>query len=162
VSVRILDTVRRNHALEHATIALMRRQMRPESHISGRSTPWGFYIYGDIPTELVEDSAREALARLQLGELDLAISDLCGTNLAVGGILAGASALLAVGRGRRLERLPQALLAAVGAALLAHPLGRWVQRNVTTRPQVGALKIVKIERRRRAPWTVHMVRTSAA
>lgn len=160
MSIWILDTVRRNHALEHATIALLKRHMRPETHLSGRSTPWGFYVYGDIPTELVEESAREALDRLQAGEAGLAISDLCGTNLAVGGILAGVSALLAVGRGRRLERLPQGILAALGAALVAQPLGRWVQRTVTTQPEVGALKIAKIERRRRGPWTVHVVRTS--
>lgn len=160
MSIRILDAVRRNHALEHATIALLKREVRPEVHISGRSTPWGFYIYGDMPTETVQGCAREALTRLQIGERDLAISELCGTNLAVGGILAGISALLAVGRGRRLERLPQGLLAALGAAILAQPLGRWVQRNVTTEARVGALKIVGIERKRHGPWTVHVVRTS--
>ena len=154
----LVDAARRNHALEHATIALLKRQA-PEVRISGRSTPWGFHLYGDIATSSVEASAQEALARLQSGELDLAISELCGTNLAVGGLLAGLSALLAVGKGRRLERLPQGMLAALGAVLLAQPLGRWVQRKVTVEPQVGALKILGVERRQRGRWTVHVVKT---
>ncbi|MDP2727998.1 MAG: DUF6391 domain-containing protein [Dehalococcoidia bacterium] len=157
-----IEATRRNHALEHATIALLRRRVAPETRISGRSTPWGFYLYGAIPTSLVEEAAKEALTRLQMGQSELAISDLCGTNLAVGGILAGVSAILAVGRGRRLERLPQGILAALAAALLAQPLGHWVQRNVTTQAQVGAMTITRVESRRRGSWTVHLVKTSVS
>lgn len=161
MSVWLVDAVRRNHALEHATIALMRGRVGPETHVSGRSTPWGFHIYGDISTDLLKESAEEALARLRNGEVSLAVSDLCGTNLAVSGILAGLAAMIAVGRGRRLERLPQGILAALAAALIAPPLGRWVQRNVTTLPEVGTLRIIKVERQRRWSFTAHTVWTSA-
>lgn len=160
MEIKYIDAVRRNHALEHATIALLKQHLPPETRLSGRSTASGFYLYGGMPTELVEKSAREALALLQQGESYLAVSDLCGTNLAVGGILAGLAALLAVGRGRRLERLPRGLLAALTAALVAQPLGRWVQRNLTTQAQVGSLAIVGVEHRQRGPLTVHVVRTS--
>lgn len=158
--VSLIDLLRRNHALEHATIALLKRRVGPETHISGRSTPWGFHVYGEAPTPWVEEAAREALARLQRGEVHLAVSDQCGTNLAIGGILVGFSTLLAAGKGPRLERLPQALLAALGAMLLAQPLGRWAQRNLTTQAQVGAMTIIKVEPRRRGPLTAHLVKTS--
>lgn len=160
MAIPFIDTVRRNHALEHATIALLRRHLAPDAHVSGRSTAAGFYLYGDIPEGLVEQSAREALSLLQRGQSQLAVSDLCGTNLAVGGILTGVSALLAVGKGGRLARLPHGLLAAVAAALVAPAIGRWVQRNVTTEAQIGALSITCVERRQRGPLTIHAVRTS--
>lgn len=160
MSLWSVDVIRRNHALEHATIALLQPQMAPGKHLSGRSTLRGFYLYGDVPTPLVEAAALGALARLREGESSLAISDQCGTNLAVAGVLSGLAALLAVGRGRRLERLPQGLLAALAAGLLAQPLGRWVQGRLTTQPQVGRMAIAGVERRQRGPWTVHLVRTS--
>ncbi len=161
MNINFIDLVRRNHALEHATIALLRREVRPETRISGRSTPSGFYLYADLPTDLVERSARDALALLQKGESDLAVSDLCGTNLAIGGILTGLSAVIAVGRGRRLDRLPQGLLAALAAAVLAQPLGRWAQKNLTTNAMVGALAIASVERRQRGPIVVHVVKTTS-
>lgn len=157
-----IEATRRNHALEHATIALLKHQISAETRISGRSTPWGFYLYGDVPTAWVEKAAGEALGRLQVGERDLAISDQCGTSLAVGSMLVGLSAILAVGKERRVERLPQGMLAALAAAMVAQPLGRWVQRYVTTKATVGKLAIAKVERRRQGSWTVHVVRTKGA
>ena len=159
MSIPFVDTVRRNHALEHATISLLRRHLAPETHVSGRSTVSGFYLYGDIPDGLVEQSAREALALLQQGQRHLAVSDQGGTKLAVSGIVTGLAALMAVGRGRRLDRLPQALLMAVMASLLSRPLGAWVQRRLTTEAEVGDLAISSVERRRRGPLVVHTVRT---
>lgn len=161
MEIQIIDNVRRNHALEHATIALLKQRLEPETRISGRSTPSGFYLYGNLPTEVVEQSVKDALALLQKGESHLAVSDLCGTNLAVGGILTGLSAVLAVGRGRRLDRLPHGLLAALAAAVLAQPLGRWIQRNVTTEARVGSLALASVECRQRGHLMVHVVKTNS-
>jgi hypothetical protein len=84
----IFASVRRNHALEHATIAILLGKVGPNTRLVGRASTDGFYIYGNVPTDKIGESAAEALARLKQGESQLAISPLCGTNLAVAGILA--------------------------------------------------------------------------
>ena len=140
----IIGSVRRNHALEHATVSILMGRLGPGVRLVGRATRNGFYIYGDVPTERVEASAKEGLARLKRGEAGLAVSPLCGTNLAVAGLLAGASSLLAVGNRGRLERLPNVLLSAMVAVLAAQPLGRAVQRHVTTSPDLAETEIVGV------------------
>src|SRR5437867_9111770 len=79
----LVGTVRRNHALEHATIAVLLRRLGHDVRMVGRATRDGYYLYADVPTDLLEDSTREALHRMQAGEGHLAVSALCGTNLAV-------------------------------------------------------------------------------
>src|SRR3972149_11075566 len=99
---KTVDAVRRNHALEHATVSILMGRLGPGVRMVGRATQSGFYIYGDVPTDRLEEAAAEGLARLKRGEAGLAVSPLCGTNLAVAGLLAGGSSPLAVGtRGRR-------------------------------------------------------------
>src|SRR4030043_2064298 len=106
---RVVNAVRRNHALEHAHISVLLSRRGPHTRVLGRAAPDGFYVYGDIPTDALEEFAREGLARLQRGESHLAVSPLCGTNLAVAGILAGlASYLASTSRNSRLESLPSA------------------------------------------------------
>src|SRR5207247_8658926 len=102
---RVINAVRRNHALEHATISILLNRHGP-MRLVGRAVPDGFYIYGDIPTDRLRELADEALTRLQRGEADLAVSPLCGTTIAVAGVLARLGSYLAVGwrarrRGRR-------------------------------------------------------------
>ena len=103
----LIGTVRRNHALEHATIAVLLRRIGHDIRMVGRATRDGYYLYADVPTELLEESTREALYRLKSGEGHLAVSSLCGTNLAVAGALAGAASLVTMG-GARLVRVPVA------------------------------------------------------
>ncbi len=140
----ILASVRRNHALEHATIAVLMARAGPNVRLVGRASTDGFYLYGDVPTDKVRESAAEALARLREGESQLAISPLCGTNLAVAGILAGLASLIALGGRSRLERLPNVLTAAVLAVVGAQPLGRLVQKHLTTTADVQGLEIVGV------------------
>src|SRR3989442_12330027 len=116
---RVINPVRRNHALEHATISILLNRHGP-MRLVGRAVPDGFYIYGDIPTERLQDLADEALARLQRGEADLAVSPLCGTNIAVAGVLAGLGSYVALGSGPRRAgggswATSAAMLAVVGA-----------------------------------------------
>src|SRR3990172_8390126 len=113
---QFVGSVRRNHALEHATISILLGRLGPGVRMVGRATRNGFYVYGDVPTDRLEEAAAEGLARLKRGEAGLAVSPLCGTNLAVAGLLAGGSSLLALGHNRsRLERLPNVLLSAMVA-----------------------------------------------
>ena len=81
-----INRVRQNHALEHATIAvLMESGIRPP--LAGYSVANGFLIYGDVCTDEVTEAAQEALGRMQNGEEGLAISPYCGTNIVTGTVL---------------------------------------------------------------------------
>ena len=62
----LISRVRRNHALEHATMQVLSEHHR-DQRLMGRSSLWGFYIYGDVDTEDVLNAAREGLRRLKAG-----------------------------------------------------------------------------------------------
>ncbi|MDI6857157.1 MAG: DUF6391 domain-containing protein [Dehalococcoidia bacterium] len=157
---RFVAAVRRNHALEHATIAVLMRRLGPNTRMVGRATPSGFYIYGDMPEGSVEESAREGLARLKNGESGLAVSALCGTNLAVAGVMAGLAALIASGGRNRWERMPTTLLSSMLAVLAAQPVGRWLQKNLTTSADVSGLEITGVRHAGQGVRHYHKVETS--
>jgi hypothetical protein len=162
-----ISLVRRNHALEHASIQVLSERHR-DLRLVGRSSLWGFYVYGDVSTEEMLSAAQEGLRRLQSGQWQMAIHPNCGTNLAVAGVLAGLGAFLALGglstdRGKslwdRLARLPLAFTAATLGIVLARPLGSAVQAHVTTQADVGDMRIVGVTREIKAGIVVHHVRT---
>jgi len=156
----LIARVRRNHALEHATIHVLTEKHRPIS-VVGRSTFSGYYLYGNLTTEMVIEAAQEALARLRAGEHHLAIHPNCGTNLVVAGSLAGLAtfAVLGGGKKRRLDLLPNALLAATAALVLAQPIGPQLQARVTTLADLGDLGIKGVRREERGSLIVHFVET---
>ena len=47
----MVGTVRRNHALEHATITVLLRQIGHDVRMVGRATRDGYYLYADVPTD---------------------------------------------------------------------------------------------------------------
>jgi len=167
----LISRVRRNHALEHATMQVLSERHR-ELRLAGRSSLWGFYIYGDVPTESVLAAAQEGLRRLKAGQRQMAIHPNCGSNLVVAGTLAGLGAFLTLGglsgnRDKsnlpnwfeRLYRLPLACAVAMLGIVVARPLGTAVQAHVTTQADVGALSIVGVTKESRAGVLVHHVRT---
>lgn len=160
-----LDAVRRNHALEHATIAVMLTRQGP-MRVVGRASPDGFFVWANVATDRLREFAGEALARLQRGESQLAVSPLCGTNLVVAGVLAGAGSYAAATMGRRpggsgrLNGLSGAMIAALLGVVAAQPLGRLVQKHYTTRPDLDGIEIVAVDRIGRT--NLHKVRTRAA
>ncbi len=176
-----VSRVRRNHALEHATIHILSKRL-PGVRLIGRSSFWGYYIYGDAPTETVLDAAEEGLRQLRAGQRDVAIHANCGTNLVVAGSLAGLGAFLALSsawfdrsedasdhRTKNLlawiTRLPLACAAATLGLLIGRPLGQALQTHVTTQADVGDLHITGITREEKAgldkrrPVIVHHVHT---
>ena len=159
---RVINAIRRNHALEHATISILLSRHGPHMRVIGRAAPDGFYIYGDIPTERLKEFAHEGLARLQRGESHLAVSPLCGTNLAVAGVLAGLASLFAMGSRNRLQGIPGAIMAAMLAVIAAQPLGRLVQKHVTTSPELDGVRIISVEPMGRRFPRLHKVRTASA
>ncbi len=137
---RWLDAVRRNHALEHATVAVLLARHGP-TRLAGRASGDGFFILGDMDPEELTASAHEALGRLKAGESGLAVSPLCGTNIAVTGFLAAFAATMVLSRRREGGRLPDAWVAAMLGAIAAQPIGRLVQKHVTTRADLDDVEV---------------------
>ncbi len=143
----ILQT-RRNHGLEHATIHVL-TAMKPGRPLAGRSTPYGYYIYGDVTTDELNLAVQNALTRLRNGESTLAIHPGCGTNFLTYGAAAslGALAVLSIGdRRAKWSRLPDVIVAATVSMILAQPLGPRLQQRVTTCAEMGDLRIVNVRR----------------
>lgn len=160
MSVDIITALRQNHALEHATIALLIRKVGLNVRLVGQATTTGFYIYGNVPSEAIQEAATEGLARLQRGESELAISPLCGTNISVAGIMAGIACFLALRGKDRGRRLPIAILAATWAIIAAQPIGRVVQKHLTISTDLSDVSIRRITRRGTGSRILHKVETT--
>ena len=154
---RFLSNVRRNHALEHATVSLLISRLGPELRLVGRASNDGFFIYGSVPADALAECAKEGLTRLKRGEASWAVTPLCGTNLATAGVLASLSTMAVLGNGARRDRMGNAIFTGILAVTLAQPLGRLVQQHVTTSPDLGDTEIVSIESR--PDGRFHKVRT---
>jgi hypothetical protein len=163
--VPYLEQIRRNHGLEHATLNLLARS-HPGYSFAGHSDGGGFWIIGEIETEVLADAATEALARLQSGQRELAVHKNCGTNLLVSGFaagLAGAAGLIGVGEKPRdkIGRLPLITSLGVIALLVSRPLGPMLQRKFTVSGDPGDLQITSISRHYFNGLPAHRVRTRA-
>jgi hypothetical protein len=150
--------IRQNHALEHATVTIL-ATMIPNLRVSARSSGRGFVIFGDVDRGKVRAATQMALERLQAGEADLAIHPNCGTNLAVGMVLALMSGLLVWSLGRSRMRVIPALAGALLAGVLGRPLGRVVQRHVTTLPDLHGVRVSGVIRRKFLHFVVVAVET---
>ncbi len=157
-----LARTRQHHALEHATLHILSRRF-PQQPLAGHSDPQGFWILGQVPTEAVEQAVAEALTRLQQGEHHLALHPGCGTNyLATGGLaaLAGLFGFAGAKRWReRWDRFPLVIFLSMIALIMGRPLGFWLQRHVTTDPQVQNLEVVAVRPVRRGRLPAHRVTT---
>jgi hypothetical protein len=156
-------SVRRNHALEHATLNILNRRF-PQYHLAGYSHTGGFWVFGEVPTSELRIAAEEALRRLNDGEENLAIHPHCGTNYVTMGIAAGAASwLAALGMKKdwrdRLDRLSLIVTVSTLAMIASQPLGPKVQRNITTAASLGALEIVEVEDISRGNRPIHRVST---
>ena len=159
MSNNFINAIRKNHALEHATIAMLIQKVGVSTRLMGRSTAGGFYIYGNVSTEAVSLAANEGLTRLRRGDHSLAVSPLCGTNLATSGILAGLASFMVMGRKNRSEDLSRILLASTIAVLLAQPLGRIIQKHITTSPNLDDIDIVEVTSKKRGRHISHKIKT---
>jgi len=157
---RFLGNVRRNHALEHATVSLLISKLGPNLRLVGRASNDGFFIYGDLPPDKVAECAKEGLQRLKAGEAFWAVTPLCGTNIATTGILAGLASMVALGSGARKDRVSNAMIAGMLAVVASQPVGRMIQQHLTTSPDLADTEIVAIESREDGRF--HKVRTRRA
>lgn len=158
--------MRRNHALEHATLNLLGRRA-PHLRLAGYSDARGFWVVGSVPIDDLQHAVGEGLARLQQGESQLAIHANCGTNYAVPGFIAGTSAWLAMkgsekdeSFGDKLDRWSLVVFVVTAALLLTRPLGPVVQRAVTTDAHVEGMQVVEIIRSERNQMVLHRIVTT--
>ncbi len=161
---RPIDRIRRNHALEHATIQVL-TAAHPGTAAAGWSDARGFWVYGNISTEQLGEALQTALGRLRSGDARLAIHPHCGTNYAVPGLLAGLAGWLGMlGSGRRmrdqLERLPLVILFTTLAFMFSMPLGPLVQERFTTNANLGRLFVLEVNRVSERGIPLHRVITA--
>jgi hypothetical protein len=127
--------LRRNHALEHGTIAVM-MEREPGRKLNGFSTDDGFFVQGVRSLAEVESAAREAISRLQNGEKGLAVHRNCGTTIVAANLLAAIFFLVALGLGILYLGSNYLYLLILGSVVLAFvlrvPLSLLLQRFVTT------------------------------
>jgi hypothetical protein len=151
--------VRKNHALEHATITVL-SAMVPNLSVSARSFANGFIIFGDVDLGLLRTAANEALRRLKAGEAELAIHPNCGTNIVVGVSLVTLGTMLGMASSQTRTRVVPAAASSVAGLMAARPLGEYVQRHFTTLPDLQGASIKDIVRRRVFGFTVIEVHTN--
>ena len=141
-----IDAVRRNHGVEHATVAVLFSRTGPQ-RIAGRASADGFFIIGSVDEGQLLSCAREALERMQHGEGDLAVSPHCGTNIAVTAALSTLATMNTFAKHpeRRLrDRFGDAFTGSIFAIVAAQPLGRLVQKYLTTRADVDGMQVIEV------------------
>ena len=133
------SALRRNHALEHATINVLEETYTGQQ-LSGLAQENGFVIYGNLNPALVKQAAQEGLTRLQNGEQELVVHDRCGSSLIVGNILAAIIFLALLLQTGNLTIL-YVLVALLFSRLLRPLVGRYVQQLLTTSAEVEGMII---------------------
>jgi len=139
--------LRRNHALEHATIVVM-MEREPGRKLNGFSDDDGFFVQGVRSIAEVESAAREALRRLRDGEKGLAVHRNCGTTIVAANLLAAIFFLGALGLGYALGGQWLYLLIVGGVVLafaLRVPLSLLLQRFVTTDADLTNVEVGWVE-----------------
>jgi len=163
LDIPVISRIRRNHGLEHATLHTLSTRL-PHTMLAGHSDAGGFWIIGDVSTDVLQAAVQEAITRLRSGESGLAVHPNCGTNIVTAGALAGlAGAMSMLGSGKqirdKLSRLPVAAMLATTALIFAQPLGLLLQARVTTSGNPGALEVTDITQRKQGRVTVHRIQT---
>jgi Domain of unknown function (DUF6391) len=140
------NILRRNHALEHATIVVM-MEREPQRRFNGFSTDEGFFVQGVRSTEEVDSAAREALRRLRAGEKRLAVHRNCGTTIVAANLLAAAFFLGSIGIGLYLGwNIYLLILGGIVLSLLLRvPLSLFLQRFVTTNTDLSNAEVGWVE-----------------
>ena len=159
----VISRIRRNHGLEHATLHVL-AENGPGRSMGGHSSPTGFWLVGNIPTEEVQEAVHDALRRLRAGEHHLAVHPGCGTNFATAGTMAGLASVMGmwgVGARKRdkLERLPLVATLATLALIFSQPFGMTLQKYITTSGDPGELEIIEILPAQRGRVKAHRVVT---
>ena len=138
--------LRRNHALEHATIVVM-MEREPGRRFNGFSDDDGFFVQGVRSKEEVDSAAREAARRLRAGEKKLAVHRNCGTTIVAANLLAAFFFLVALGVGLYLGwSVYLLILGGIALSLILRvPLSLLLQRFVTTDADLTNVEVGWVE-----------------
>ncbi|MDQ4063792.1 MAG: DUF6391 domain-containing protein [Actinomycetota bacterium] len=138
--------LRRNHALEHATIVVM-MEREPGRRFNGFSDDDGFFVQGVRSKEEVDSAAREAARRLKAGEKKLAVHRNCGTTIVAANLLAAVFFLVALGVGLYLGwSVYLLILGGIALSLMLRvPLSLFLQRFVTTDADLTNVEVGWVE-----------------
>jgi len=157
-----VSRIRRNHALEHATLQVLSAR-RPTLRMGGYSDAQGFWLLGQAELDEVATAAQQALQRLEGGESALAVHPNCGTNFVAAGLMAGSFAWLSMVGARsfrsKLERFPMVVSLVTLALMLAQPVGPFLQARVTTAAAPLGMQIASVTRQMRGETPVFRVLT---
>lgn len=136
--------IRRNHAIEHATINVLEQQAGYRLNLSGLSREDGFYITGIQNPEIVEEAAVRALMLLKRGNCQLAIHRRCGTDVAIANFISSMVFLVLLLMTGRFSILNM-IIALLFSNFLSPYLGEYVQKYFTTSCDVMNMEIVGLE-----------------
>lgn len=143
IKIAMNPNLRKNHALEHATINVIEERYGPQ-RLSGQATEGGFYIYGAVDPTILEAAARIGHGRLLAGEKNLVVHRRCGTTIAAANFVSSA-AFLALLLATRHFTFFNVVIALFMANLIGPLLGTVLQKYVTTCWDVRDREIVGIE-----------------
>ena len=164
MATNMINRIRRNHGLEHATIHILSERHKRFS-AQGNSDHRGFHlnIYGDVTEDEVRAAVAEAHRRLKAGDHHLAVHPNCGTVLVTTAALAtvAAQTMLALENRREprigpmtlVNALPGAMIAVVGALIVGRPLGVRLQERYTVDGHLGDLQVADVRRIAPSPVT---------
>ncbi|MBI2874621.1 MAG: hypothetical protein HYY09_06005 [Firmicutes bacterium] len=137
--------LRRNHALEHATINVLEERYG-RGKLAGSACEEGFRLWGfrNLGAPVLEEASRTGLARLRAGEKSLAIHDRCGTSLMTANLISSVVFLLLLWR-TGLFNLAALVVTLLLANLVGPLFGRAVQGYFTVSTDVEDMEIVGVE-----------------
>ncbi len=139
--------IRKNHALEHATVNVLEERYGPMKDVGGVADTEGFYIFysnlGLTPQEVLS-AAQEGLARLRAGEAELAVHERCGTSITIANLMLSLILITVLFLGNMLS-FWSIIGAFVVAYLASKPLGKLAQRYITTDADVSDVEIVGVK-----------------
>lgn len=136
--------IRKNHAIEHATINVLEQSVGHELNISGLSQENGFYIAGIQNADMVEEAAIRGLNLLKQGHCELAIHRRCGTDIAIANFTTALVFLvLLISTGT--VRILNIIIALIISNLISPYLGQYIQKYFTTSCAVQNTGIVGLQ-----------------
>lgn len=144
IEIAINKKLRKNHALEHATINVLEEKLGRKNIFSGYARENGFYVFGPVSVDEVLYSSIEGRERLINDEKNLAIHNRCGTSIAVATFLTFFTflILLIVTGSINIFLL---LIAFLIGEILGPLLGKFTQAYFTTDTNVNDIKIIDVE-----------------
>ncbi len=136
--------IRRNHAIEHATINVIEQSVGRPLNISGLSQENGFYISGIQDPGVVEEAATRGLNLLKQGHCDLAIHRRCGTDIAIANLTA-ALIFMVLLFSTGMVSILNIIIALLVSNFTSPYLGQFIQRHFTTSCDVENTDIVGLQ-----------------